>query len=96
MKTTYHKWCKINRNTLKIAYSIFLDIFNDKYNLQLIKNEFLYSDFCKYMYESGVDKYGNMLFNNRDEYIKFCKENKMEESDSENDDYSIYDDEEDF
>ncbi len=95
MKATFHKWCKTNRNTLKIAYNIFLEIFNDKYNLQLVEDSHLYNNFCKYMYESSDDVYGVTLFDTIDDYKKYCRENKIEYIDEDDMD-SIYDEEDEF
>jgi hypothetical protein len=82
-------WIKINKDTLKNIYSTFLDIFNDKYNLELIDSKQLFFDLSVYMYYNFKDKYGITLFNSNEDKKKYL--NSLIERNKNNDYDNNYD-----
>ncbi len=64
-------WIRVNRDTIKILYSLFLGICNDKYGLRLVDSKQLYFDLSVYFYYNLYDKYGITLFDNMEEKKKY-------------------------
>ncbi len=64
-------WIRVNRDTIKSLYSLFLSICNDKYDLRLVDSKQLYFDMSVYFYYNLYDKYGITLFNNMEEKKKY-------------------------
>ncbi len=82
-------WIKVNKDTLKNIYSTFLDIFNDKYNLELIDSKQLFFDLSVYIYYNVKDKYGITLFNSNEDKKKYL--NSLIERNKNNDYDNNYD-----
>ncbi len=64
-------WIRVNRDTIKSLYSLFLSICNDKYDLRLVDSKQLYFDLSVYFYYNLYDKYGITLFDNMEEKKKY-------------------------
>ncbi len=83
-------WIRVNRDTIKSLYSLFLYICNKKYDLKLIDSKQLYFDLSVYFYYNLYDKYGITLFNNMEEkkkYITLLNEQLKNNLLNEEDDY---------
>ncbi len=78
-------WIYINRSMIKNIYSIFLYVFNEKYNFELMNSKQLYLDFAIYLYYNLEDKYEYLIVDKvqHNKHIKYDNSNEN----SENDDY---------
>jgi hypothetical protein len=62
-----HQWIRINKRLLRNLYQLFLQVFNDKYHLELYDSKQLYHDLCIYFYHTLRDDYHQVILNPEEE-----------------------------